>query len=102
MRWAGWVFCSFPSRPLCVDASPLLTMQIRIKRSVVVQGHPGVSVGDVVEVNAVTAAELIGIQAAVEHTGEPVKVEPVQAREPEIEHRDPEVHLPRKTRKKPL
>lgn len=65
-------------------------MKIELLESVVVRGHAGAKVGDVLEVLPNLGAELIGMNLgrAVE-TSEAVP-EAIQSREPVIESRDPE------------
>jgi len=60
-------------------------MRLRLLKSVVVTGHPGVKVGDVFEEKA-WAGYLLSCKYAEEVKDEPAEI---VTREPEIEHRDP-------------
>ena len=73
-------------------------MTIRITRPVVVKGFPGAGVGDVLEVPAGIAGDLLGLNAAVECKAVEA-VEPVQTREPEIENREPEIRTTKRSKK---
>ena len=64
-------------------------MRVQIIQSVVVQGHPGVRVGDVIEVTPHVGGNLIASGIA----REVVQAAAIEVREPLIENRDPEMQL---------
>lgn len=73
-------------------------MRIKLLTGAVVKGHPGVVVGQVFECNEAAARELISMRIAEAVTA----IEPIQVREPVIEHRDPEIARTPKRAKKAL
>lgn len=65
--------------------------RIKLLKSVIVEGMPGVQVGQSFEVSHSIARTLINMGAAVEDPAEPTKKvnPPIETRDPQIEHRDP-------------
>lgn len=77
-------------------------MKLKLLKAVVVKGCPGITVGDVFECPDNIGRDFVIEGLAEVATVEPAKVEPVQTREPEVEHRDPVIESKPKRAKKKL
>jgi hypothetical protein len=75
-------------------------MTIKILKSRVIHGRPGVAVGDILEVPNDEGWSLIQARIAKEtKVYPPAPPEPVQVREPEVENRDPVIEKPKRSKK---
>ena len=68
-------------------------MRLRLIKSVVIEGHPGLHVGDVFEVangnNLVAAGYAVVVGGDAAETNVASQPHPIETREPEVEARDP-------------